>query len=63
MAVVFMIKSYCMDLVLDTGFSRDGFEVIQQARSGVEREKADEVAHAIADRHGSCVSVAGKGYR
>lgn len=55
MAVVFVIKSYCMDLVLDTGFSRYGFEVIQQARSGVERGKADEVAHAIADRHGSCV--------
>jgi len=48
MAVIFMTKSYCMDLVLDTGFSHDGFEVIQQARSGVERGKADEVAHAIA---------------
>ncbi|MNY43846.1 hypothetical protein D3C86_1788290 [compost metagenome] len=35
-------------MVLDTGFSHDGFEVIQQARSGVERGKADEVAHVIA---------------
>ena len=36
-----------MDLVLDTDFSRDSFEVIQQVRSGVQRAKADEVARRI----------------
>ena len=36
-----------MDLVLDTNFSRDSFEVIQQVRLGVQRGKADEVARKI----------------
>jgi hypothetical protein len=30
---------------LDTGFTHDSFEVIPQARSGVERGKADKVAN------------------
>lgn len=36
-----------MDLVLDSNFPRDSFEVIQQARSGLYRGKADEVARTI----------------
>ena len=36
-----------MDLILDTNFSQDSFEVIQQVRSGVQRGKADEVARKI----------------
>ena len=36
-----------MDLVLDSNFSRDSFEVIQQVRSGVQRSKADVVASKI----------------
>jgi putative toxin-antitoxin system antitoxin component (TIGR02293 family) len=36
-----------MDLILEMGFSRDSFEVIQQVRSGVQRGKADEVAAKI----------------
>lgn len=36
-----------MELVLDANFSRDSFNVIQQARSGLQRGKADEVARTI----------------
>ena len=36
-----------MDLVLDSNFSRDSFEVIQLVRSGVQRSKADVVASKI----------------
>lgn len=36
-----------MDLVSDSNFSRDSFEMIQQVRLGLERGKADEVARKI----------------
>ena len=36
-----------MDLILDTNFSQNSFEVIQRVRSGVLRGKADEVARKV----------------
>lgn len=36
-----------MDLILDSDYARDSFEIIQQARTGVQRGKADEIAAKI----------------
>ncbi len=36
-----------MDLLFGTGTAGDGFAVVEQARAGVARGKADEIAHQL----------------
>lgn len=36
-----------MELVLEVGSADNGLEVVEQARAGVDRAKADEVAHLV----------------
>lgn len=47
MSVIFVTNSTHMEIVFETGATDNGFGVVEQARAGVSRAKADEVAALV----------------